>query len=126
MRFLVVDDVPMMRRAVCGLLLDIGWHAVAEAVDGAAALSQLRSSAFDFVVTDINMPRLNGYELLQEIRADAALSHLPVLIVVPEAREEDFALAAQCGASGVIVRPFSKAALRERVQRIVLGMAAPA
>jgi two-component system chemotaxis response regulator CheY len=126
LKFLVVDDLSTMRRIVRGLLKDMGCCQVSEAEDGAAALAMLKKQRFDFVVSDINMPRMNGFELLQAIRAEPALRRLPVLMITAEARKEDIVLAAQNGASGYIVKPFSKATLQDKVQRILLKMAVAA
>ncbi len=119
MKFLIVDDFSTMRRIVRGLLKEMGHVDCDEAEDGAAALTKLRNGRFDFVVTDINMPNVSGFELLERIRADAALQHLPVLMVTAEARKEDIVRAAQLRASGYIVKPFSKATLEEKVQKIM-------
>jgi two-component system chemotaxis response regulator CheY len=119
MKFLIVDDFSTMRRIVRGLLKEMGHVDCDEAEDGAVALGKLRNGKFDFVVTDINMPNMNGFELLEAIRADATLSHLPVLMVTAEARKEDIVRAAQLRASGYIVKPFSKATLEEKVQKIM-------
>ncbi len=126
MKFLVVDDFSTMRRIVRGLLKEIGCNDVAEAEDGAAALQLLKAQRFDFVVSDINMPNMNGFELLKAIKAEETLRHLPVLMVTAEARKEDIVLAAQSGAAGYIVKPFSKATLEEKVQRILQKMAVAA
>ncbi|MEG0820096.1 MAG: chemotaxis response regulator CheY [Burkholderiaceae bacterium] len=124
LRFLIVDDFSTMRRIVRNLLKEIGFANADEAEDGAVALSMLRSSRFDFVVTDINMPNMNGFELLEAIRADPALKALPVLMVTAEAKKEDIIRAAQSGASGYIVKPFTKATLDEKVQKILQKLAA--
>lgn len=126
MKFLVVDDFSTMRRIIRGLLKEMGCQNVEEAEDGAAALQLLKSGKFDFVVTDINMPNMNGFELLRVIKADELLRHLPVLMVTAEARKEDIVLAAQTGAAGYIVKPFTKATLEEKVQKIVQKLAATA
>jgi two-component system, chemotaxis family, chemotaxis protein CheY len=126
MKFLVVDDFSTMRRIVRGLLKEMGCNDVTEAEDGAAALQLLKLQRFDFVVSDINMPNMNGFELLKAIKAEETLRHLPVLMVTAEARKEDIVLAAQSGAAGYIVKPFSKATLEEKVQRILQKMAVSA
>ena len=126
LRFLIVDDFATMRRIVRGLLKEMGCTHMEEAEDGAAALSLLRSGPFDFVVSDINMPRMNGFELLKAIKADAALKHLPVLMVTAEARKEDIVLAAQSGAAGYIVKPFTKVTLEDKVQKILAKLAVAA
>ncbi len=126
LKFLIVDDFSTMRRIIRGLLKEMGCNQVDEAEDGAIALNMLRAQKFDFVVTDINMPNMNGFELLKAIKADDALKHLPVLMVTAEARKEDIVLAAQSGAAGYIVKPFTKATLEEKVQKIMQKLAATA
>ena len=126
MKFLVVDDFSTMRRIVRGLLKEMGHIDVDEAEDGVVALGMLKARKFDFVVSDINMPNMNGFGLLKAIRADADLRHLPVLMVTAEARKEDIVLAAQSGASGYIVKPFTKATLEDKVSKIMQKLAAAA
>jgi len=122
LRFLVVDDFSTMRRIVRNLLKESGFTEADEAEDGAAALQKLRNSTFDFVVTDINMPNMNGFQELGEIKKDDKLKHLPVLMVTAEARKEDIVLAAQNGAAGYIVKPFTKATLEDKVNNIIKKM----
>jgi two-component system chemotaxis response regulator CheY len=124
LKYLIVDDFSTMRRIVRGLLKEMGCNNAEEAEDGAVALAALKAQKFDFVVCDINMPNMNGFEFLKAVRADDALKHIPVLMVTAEARKEDIVLAAQTGASGYIVKPFTKATLEEKVQKIVQKIAA--
>lgn len=119
MKILVVDDFSTMRRIVRNLLKEIGYANIDEADDGQAALRMLRSGNFDFVVSDLNMPNMDGFELLRQIRADEKLKALPVLVVSAEARKEDILTAAQAGASGYIVKPFTKATLEEKLGKIL-------
>ena len=126
LKFLVVDDFSTMRRIVRGLLKEMGCLNADEAEDGAVALSMLKAGKYDFVVSDINMPNMNGFDLLKAVKADDNLKHLPVLMVTAEARKEDIVLAAQTGAAGYIVKPFTKATLEEKVQKILQKMAATA
>ena len=126
LKFLIVDDFSTMRRIVRGLLKEMGCNNADEAEDGVVALGMLKASKFDFVVSDINMPNMNGFELLKAIKADESLKHLPVLMVTAEARKEDIVMAAQSGASGYIVKPFTKATLEEKVQKILQKLAATA
>jgi two-component system chemotaxis response regulator CheY len=119
LRFLVVDDFSTMRRIVRNLLKESGFTEADEAEDGVAALHKLRNSNFDFVVSDINMPNMNGFQLLKEIKADEKLKHIPVLMVTAEARKEDIVLAAQSGAAGYIVKPFTKAVLEDKINLIL-------
>ncbi|MCO5099846.1 MAG: chemotaxis response regulator CheY [Burkholderiaceae bacterium] len=124
LRFLIVDDFSTMRRIVRSLLKEMGYHNADEAEDGTAAMAKLRAQPFDFVVSDINMPNMNGFELLQAIKADDELKHLPVLMVTAEARKEDIVQAAQSGAAGYIVKPFTKATLEDKVAKIMQRYAA--
>jgi two-component system chemotaxis response regulator CheY len=122
MKFLIVDDFSTMRRIVRNLLKEIGHTDADEAEDGAIALTKLRNGNFHFVVTDINMPNMNGFELLEAVKRDEKLKHLPVLMVTAEARKEDIVRAAQGGAAGYIVKPFTKATLEEKVTNIINKM----
>ena len=123
MRFLVVDDFATMRRIVRNLLKDLGFTNVDEAEDGVVALNKLRSEKFDFVVSDWNMPNMTGIDLLKAVRADAALKSLPVLMVTAEAKKENIIEAAQSGANGYIVKPFTAATLDEKLNKIFKTMA---
>ena len=126
MKFLIVDDFSTMRRIVRGLLKEMGCNNADEADDGAIALNKLKNERYDFVVCDINMPNMNGFDLLKAAKADESLKHIPILMVTAEARKEDIVQAAQCGAAGYIVKPFSKATLEEKVHKIVQKMTATA
>jgi two-component system chemotaxis response regulator CheY len=119
MKFLVVDDFATMRRIVRNLLKEAGITNVEEAEDGAVALNMLKGSKFDFVISDINMPNVNGFEMLRQIRAEPQFKSLPVLMVTAEAKKEDIINAAQIGASGYIVKPFTKAILEEKLGKIL-------
>lgn len=121
-RFLVVDDFSTMRRIVRNLLKELGYSNIDEAEDGVVALQKLGSGDFDFVISDWNMPNMDGLALLQSIRADAALKKLPVLMVTAEAKKENIIAAAQAGASGYVVKPFTAATLDEKLKKIFQNM----
>jgi two-component system chemotaxis response regulator CheY len=122
MKFLVVDDFSTMRRIVRNLLKELGFVNVQEAEDGVDALNKLRGGDFDFVVSDWNMPNMTGIDLLRAIRADATLKHLPVLMVTAEAKRENIIEAAQAGASGYVVKPFTAGTLDEKLKKIFSTM----
>lgn len=122
MKILVVDDFSTMRRIVRNLLKELGFSNVQEAEDGVDALKKLRVEKFDFVVSDWNMPNMTGIDLLREIRKDNTLKHLPVLMVTAEAKRENIIEAAQAGASGYVVKPFTATTLDEKLQKIFLTM----
>jgi len=119
LRFLVVDDFSTMRRIVVNLLKEAGYTEVEEAEDGMVALEKLRDGKFDFVVSDVHMPRLDGLQLLTEVKNDASLCHIPILILSADARKEDILQAARLGAAGYVVKPFTKAILEDKVERIL-------
>ena len=123
MKILVVDDFSTMRRIVRNLLKELGFANVHEAEDGVEGLNKLRTEGnFEFVVSDWNMPNMTGIDMLRAIRGDAALKHLPVLMVTAEAKRENIIEAAQAGASGYVVKPFTAATLDEKLQKIFLTM----
>ncbi|OSZ41940.1 two-component system response regulator [Alcaligenes faecalis] len=122
-KILVVDDFPTMRRIIKNLLKDLGYENVDEAEDGQMGLEKLRNGNFEFVVSDWNMPNLDGLEMLKQIRADSNLASLPVLMVTAEAKKENIIAAAQAGANGYVVKPFTAATLEEKLNKIFEKMA---
>jgi len=118
MKVLVVDDFSTMRRIVKNLLRDLGFTNIQEADDGSTALPMLQGGDFDFVVTDWNMPGMQGIDLLKAIRADASLSHIPVLLITAEAKKEQIVMAAQAGVNGYIVKPFTAGTLKTKLDKI--------
>lgn len=117
-RFLVVDDFSTMRRIVRNLLKDIGHVNVEEAEDGVGALEKLEAGTFDVVLTDWNMPRMDGLMLLQTIRQSEKYSGTRVLMVTAEGKKDNIIAAARAGADGYIVKPFTAATLSEKLDRI--------
>ena len=118
MKVLVVDDFSTMRRIVKNLLRDLGFTNLQEADDGSTALPMLQNGDFDFVVTDWNMPGMQGIDLLKAIRADAKLAHIPVLLITAEAKKEQIIMAAQAGVNGYIVKPFTAGTLKTKIDKI--------
>jgi two-component system chemotaxis response regulator CheY len=118
MKILIVDDFSTMRRIIKNLLRDLGFTNTAEADDGVTALPMLQSGAFDFLVTDWNMPGMTGIDLLRHVRADERLKHLPVLMVTAEAKRDQIIEAAQAGVNGYVVKPFTAQALKEKIDKI--------
>ena len=119
MKFLVVDDFSTMRRIIRNLLKDLGYVNVTEAEDGNIAFAKLKRDSFDFVISDWNMPGMDGLQLLQAVRDEPTLSGMPVLMVTAEAKKENILAAAKAGASGYIVKPFTAATLDEKISRIL-------
>ena len=118
MKILIVDDFSTMRRIIKNLLRDLGFNNTSEADDGVTALPMLQTGNFDFLVTDWNMPNMTGIQLLEAIRTDPKLQKLPVLMVTAEAKREQIVMAAQAGVNGYIVKPFTAATLKEKIEKI--------
>ncbi|MGX5173510.1 chemotaxis response regulator CheY [Aliikangiella sp. IMCC44653] len=118
MKILVVDDFSTMRRIIKNLLRDLGFTNTHEADDGNTALPMLQTGNFDFLVTDWNMPGMQGIDLLKAVRADDKLKTLPVLMVTAESKREQIIEAAQAGVNGYIVKPFTAATLNEKLSKI--------
>ena len=126
LKFLVVDDFSTMRRIIKNLLHDLGYAHVTEADDGNTALPILKNGGVDFLITDWNMPGMPGLELLKQVRADAKLAKLPVLMLTAEAKREQIVEAAQAGVSGYVIKPFTAAILKEKIDKILGARAASA
>ncbi len=118
MKILVVDDFSTMRRIVKNLLRDLGFTNTVEADDGLTALPILKTGQIEFLVTDWNMPGMTGLDLLKKVRADENLKHIPVLMVTAEAKKEQIIMAAQAGVNGYVVKPFTAATLKEKIEKI--------
>jgi len=117
-KFLLVDDFSTMRRIVRNLLKELGYNNIEEAEDGVVALNKLKNGYFEFVISDWNMPNMDGLQLLQQVRANPELNHLPFLMVTAEAKKENIIAAANAGANGYIVKPFTAITLDEKLARI--------
>ena len=118
MRILVVDDFSTMRRIIKNLLRDLGFTNIIEADDGLTAIPILTAGGIDFLVTDWNMPGMQGIDLLKHVRADPKLSTMPVLMVTAEQKREQIIVAAQAGVNGYVVKPFTAATLKEKIDKI--------
>ncbi len=118
-KFLVVDDFSTMRRIVKNLLNDLGYLDVAEADDGTTALPMLQQGEFDFLITDWNMPGMQGLDLLKAVRADARLKSLPVLMLTAESKREQIVEAAQAGVNGYVIKPFTAVTLKEKIDKVL-------
>ena len=126
MKFLVVDDYSTMRRIIKNLLHDLGYANVTEADDGNTALPLLQNGAFDFLITDWNMPGMAGLDLLKAVRANEKLKKMPVLMLTAEAKREQIVEAAQAGVNGYVIKPFTAQTLKEKIDKILESRALPA
>lgn len=118
MKILIVDDFSTMRRIIKNLLRDLGFNNTLEADDGLTALPILQAGGIDFLITDWNMPGMQGIDLLKKVRADEQLVSLPVLMVTAETKREQIIEAAQAGVNGYIVKPFTAATLKDKIEKI--------
>ena len=118
LKILIVDDFSTMRRIIKNLLRDLGFNNTSEADDGQTALPMLKTGRFDFLVTDWNMPGMDGLALLKSVRADPDLCDLPVLMVTAEAKREQIVVAAQAGVNGYVVKPFTSVTLKMKIEKI--------
>ena len=123
-RFLVVDDFSTMRRIIKNFLNDLGYNHVQEADDGMTALPMLKSGNIDFLITDWNMPGMQGLDLLKAVRADAKISKMPVLLLTAEAKREQIIEAAQAGVNGYVIKPFTAQTLKDKLDKILAGKGA--
>ncbi|MGR9051507.1 MAG: chemotaxis response regulator CheY [Gammaproteobacteria bacterium] len=118
MKILIVDDFSTMRRIIKNLLRDLGFTNTVEADDGKTAMPILKAGGVDFLVTDWNMPGMTGLDLLKAVRADPKLAKLPVLMVTAEAKRDQIIMAAQAGVNGYVIKPFTAATLKEKIEKI--------
>lgn len=124
MKFLVVDDSPTMRRIVCNALREIGYPDYVEASDGNEALEALETHRPDFVITDWNMPNMNGLDLTRTIRAHPEHGNLPILMITTRGMKEDVLAAMQARVNNYVVKPFTPQVLREKIQLVLKTTAA--
>lgn len=118
--FLVVDDFSTMRRIVMGLLKELEYTKMTDADDGSSAWKLLESGSVpvSFVITDWNMPVMDGLTLLKKIRGTPKFANLPVLMITAEAKKENIVMAAESGADGYIVKPFNASTLNDKIEKI--------
>ena len=117
-KVLVVDDMSTMRRILKNVLKQIGFSNLVEAENGQDALNKLKVGDIGLIVSDWNMPVMQGIELLRTVRADAELKHLPFLMVTAEGQKENIIEAVQAGVSNYVVKPFTAEALQEKLEKI--------
>ncbi|MET0290957.1 MAG: chemotaxis response regulator CheY [Steroidobacteraceae bacterium] len=126
LRFLIVDDFSTMRRIVKNFLNDLGYPHVVEADDGTTAQPILRRGEVDFLITDWNMPEMQGLDLLKWVRSEPKLANLPVLLLTAEAKREQIIEAAEAGVNGYVVKPFNAQTLKDKIEKILRARAAAA
>ncbi|MCA9772786.1 MAG: chemotaxis response regulator CheY [Myxococcales bacterium] len=118
MRILVVDDFSTMRNIIKNILRQLGYNNIIEADSGKTALQKLAEKPVDLVISDWNMPVMDGLELLKRIRASAELKSIPVVMVTAEAKKENIIEAVQAGVSNYIVKPFTPEVLEQKLEKV--------
>ncbi|MEA2101020.1 MAG: chemotaxis response regulator CheY [Thermodesulfobacteriota bacterium] len=118
MKVLIVDDFSTMRRIVKNILRQLGFTNILEADDGTTGLDILQKESIDMVVSDWNMPKMTGLELLKAVRGDEALKDIPFLMVTAEAQQENIIEAVKSGVSNYIVKPFTAETLGQKIDQI--------
>lgn len=118
MKVLVVDDFATMRRIVKNILTQLGFKNIVEADDGATAVDLLKTEKVDLIISDWNMPKMTGLELLQHVRADANMADVPFVMVTAEAQQDNIILAVKAKVSQYIVKPFTAETLGEKLEKV--------
>jgi len=118
MRILIVDDFGTMRKILKNILKDLGYTDVLEAEDGESALQILRKEKIDLVISDWNMPKMDGLALLKAIRSDEALKNTPVLMVTAEAQKQNVIEAIKAGVNNYVIKPFTPEVIQEKIAKI--------
>jgi two-component system chemotaxis response regulator CheY len=116
-KILIVDDMQTMRRLLKSALNGLGYVNVVDAEGGTTALALLESGDYSLLITDWNMPDMEGIDLLKAVRANDKLKSLPVLMVTAEAKKEQILEAAEAGVNGYVVKPFQPAQLKDKLDR---------
>ncbi|MFM8799015.1 MAG: response regulator [Tagaea sp.] len=119
MNVLIVDDYKTMLRIVKNLLNQIGFSNVDEAADGSEALAKAQQKEYGLIISDWNMQPMTGLQLLQAVRADAKLKHIPFIMVTAESKTENVIAAKQAGVNNYIVKPFNAAVLKGKIATVL-------
>ena len=121
MKILAVDDSPTMRRIIVNTLKRAGYDDIIEANDGKEAMEKLKSETIDFLITDWNMPEMDGLTLVNHLREDAKFKSLPILMVTTRSVKEDIVEALKAGVNNYIVKPFTPYTLKEKIEQGLSG-----
>lgn len=118
-KILIVDDFATMRRILKNILKQLGFNNITEADDGTTALEELAKNSFDLIISDWNMPKMTGIELLKKVRSDPASKDIPFLMVTAEAQKQNVIEAVQAGVSNYVVKPFTAESISEKLEKII-------
>lgn len=117
-KVIFVEDSPTMRRIIMNSLNKIGINDVTEAENGLDALDKMGDSSWDMVITDWNMPEMNGEELVKELRNSSNYSKTPILMITTRGMQDDVMTAIKMGVNGYIVKPFTPEVLKKKIAEI--------
>ncbi len=118
MTVLVVDDFATMRRILKNIFRQLGFENVIEADDGTTALETMKKNKIDLIVSDWNMPKMTGMELLKKVRASDEYKDIPFLMVTAEAQKQNVLDAVQAGVSNYVVKPFTAEQISDKLEKI--------
>jgi len=118
MKILIVDDFATMRRIMKNILKQIGFSNIIEADDGTTAMEELKKTTVDLIISDWNMPKMTGLDLLKKVRGDDAFKDVPFLMVTAEAQKQNVIDAVQAGVTNYVVKPFTAEAISEKLEKI--------
>ena len=118
MKILVVDDFATMRRIVKNILAQLGFKNIVEADDGTSAMKMLQQEKIDMIISDWNMPKMTGLDLLKSVRADPSWATIPFIMVTAEAQQDNIILAVKAKVSQYIVKPFTADILGEKIEKV--------
>jgi len=116
---LVVDDFAIMRRIVKGVLRELGFKNIVEADDGSSALQELKKDDFGLIISDWNMPKMTGLDLLKAVRADDKYKNIPFIMVTAEGQKDNVVEAIKAGVSNYVVKPFTPDTLKEKLEKVL-------
>ena len=122
MKILAVDDSSTMRRIIINTLKRAGYENVVEAENGKEALAKLETEKVDFVITDWNMPEMDGLTFVSNLRKSSEHAKLPVLMVTTRSVKEDIVEALKAGVNSYIVKPFTPDTLKEKIDQVLSGV----
>ncbi|MCI4453811.1 MAG: chemotaxis response regulator CheY [Thermodesulfobacterium sp.] len=120
-KILIVDDFSTMRKIIRNILTQLGFKNILEADDGTTALEILKKEKVDLIISDWNMPKMSGLELLKAVRSDENLKDIPFVMVTAEAQKENILEAIKYKVNQYIVKPFTPETLKEKLEKVFGG-----
>jgi len=118
-RVLTVDDSPTMRRIIVNSLKKIGFDDIIEADNGADGLAKLAENEVDLIITDWNMPEMNGEQFVTHLRADDKYKNTPIIMITTRGMKDDVLTAVKMGVNGYVVKPFTPEILKQKLSTVI-------